>query len=162
MGGWGFFEGIGVYDAMTGAPVWSYEYAGSSPSVANQDGMVVSIGKGGKVYAFYTLPASVRIEPETLNLNASGVFTVFITLPEGYDVADIDVNTVECEGAPALSATISATDNGTLVVKFDRADLRDDLPAGEVEMTVTGKLTDGTRFEGSDTVRVIAKGKNKN
>jgi|LGVF01.1.fsa_nt_gb outer membrane protein assembly factor BamB len=162
MGGWGFFEGIGVYDAMTGAPVWSYEYAGSSPSVANQDGMVVSIGKGGRVYAFYTLPATVRIEPETLNMNASGVFTAFITLPEGYDVADIVVSTVECEGAPALSATISAAGNGTLVVKFDRADLREDLPAGEVEMTVTGKLTDGTKFEGSDTVRVIAKGKNKN
>lgn len=50
MGGWGTFEGIGAYDVLTGAPIWSYAYAGSSPSVAS--GMVVSIGKGGKVYAF--------------------------------------------------------------------------------------------------------------
>ena len=158
MCGWGFFEGIGVYDAMTGAPVWSYEYAGSSPSVANLDGMVVSIGKGGRVYAFYTIPAAVLIKPETLNLNASGVFTAVITLPEGYDVANFNVSTVECEGGYALSATISAADSGTLVVKFDKEDLRDDLPAGDVEMTVSGELTDGTRFEGSDTVRVISKG----
>jgi FKBP-type peptidyl-prolyl cis-trans isomerase len=120
--------------------------------------MVVSIGKGGRVYAFYTLPAAVRIEPETLNLKSKGKFTAVITLPEGYDVADINVSTVECEGASALSATISATDNGTLVAKFDREDLRVDLPTGEVEMTVTGELTDGTKFDGSDTVRVIAKG----
>ncbi|MCK4459701.1 MAG: DUF4430 domain-containing protein, partial [Methanosarcinales archaeon] len=105
-----------------------------------------------------TIPASVRIKPETLNLNSKGKFTAFITLPEGYDVADINVSTVECEGAPALSGTISASDSGTLVVKFDRANLAG-VPAGDaVPLTVTGELTDGTRFEGSDMVEVIAKG----
>ncbi|KAF5436887.1 Outer membrane protein assembly factor BamB, contains PQQ-like beta-propeller repeat, partial [Candidatus Methanophagaceae archaeon] len=155
-----FFDYAGTYalDAATGDVIWSYPEGGSSPAVA--DGTVFTIG-GGRVYAFggSEIPAGVRIAPETLNLNASGVFTAFITLPEGYDVADIVVNTVECEGAPALSGTVSASDNGTLVVKFDREDLRDDLPTGdEVEMTVTGELTDGTRFEGSDTVKVMAKG----
>jgi len=52
MGGWGFFEGIGAYDALTGALIWEYDYGGSSPSIANPDGMVVSIGKNGVVYAF--------------------------------------------------------------------------------------------------------------
>ena len=103
------------------------------------------------------IQAGVQIKPETLNLNASGEFTAFITLPVGYDVADIDVITVECEGASALSRTIAATKTGTLIVKFARADLVD-VPVGDaVEMSVNGELTDGTRFEGSNTVKVIAK-----
>ena len=104
------------------------------------------------------MPAAVRIKPKTLNLNDTedGVFTAFITLPEGYDVADINVSTVECEGAPALSATISATKTGRLVVKFARADLVDVSVGDAVEMSVTGELMDGMVFEGSDTIRVIA------
>ena len=48
-------EGIYAYDAATGALIWQYEHAGSSPSVAEDaDGnsIVVSIGADGKVYAF--------------------------------------------------------------------------------------------------------------
>ncbi|MGB3459154.1 MAG: hypothetical protein WBB08_07650 [Halobacteriota archaeon] len=53
-------------------------------------------------------------------------------------------------------------DDNKYIAKFDREDLREDLPTGdEVEMTVTGKLFDGTPFEGSDTIRVIDKGKGK-
>ncbi|CAD6493704.1 MAG: Outer membrane protein assembly factor BamB [Candidatus Argoarchaeum ethanivorans] len=153
------FDYAGTYalDAFTGDVIWSYPEGGASPAVA--DGIVFTIGCG-RVYAFggSEIPAGVRIEPETLNLDASGVFTAFITLLEGYDGADIDVSTVKCEDAPALSGTVSASDSGTLVIKFDRADLVG-VPAGNaVRLSVTGELTDGTRFEGSDTVRVIAKG----
>jgi parallel beta-helix repeat protein len=154
----GYFDYTGSYalDAFTGDVIWSYPAGGASPAVA--DGIVFTIGEG-RVYAFYTLPAAVRIEPETLNLNASGVFTAFVTLPEGYDVADIDVNTVECEGASALSGRIAAADSGTLIVKFARADLVD-VPVGDaVELSVTGKMADGRRFEGSDMVRVISERK---
>ena len=101
------------------------------------------------------IPANVRIEPETLNLNSSGVFTAFVTLPEPYDVRGIDMDTVYCEDAYMLRDTIAAVNNGTLIAKFDRNDLRADLPTGDnVTMTVTGALTDGTPFKGSDTVEV--------
>lgn len=46
-----------------------------------------------------------------------------------------------------------------LMVKFDCAAVRALLEPGEVELTVTGRLTDGTPFIGSDTVRVIAPGR---
>jgi FKBP-type peptidyl-prolyl cis-trans isomerase len=53
-------------------------------------------------------------------------------------------------------------DDNKYIAKFDREDLREDLPTGdEVEMKVTGKLFDGRAFEGSDIIRVIDKGKGK-
>ena len=105
------------------------------------------------------IPAGVRIEPEVLNLNSSGVFTAFVTLPPEHDVREIDMDTVYCEDAHVLRDTVAAVNNGTLIAKFDRKDLRADLPTGEeVEMTVTGALTDGTPFKGSDTICVIKEG----
>ena len=54
VGIWGA-DGICVFNATTGDPIWQYEYAGSSPSVAEDadgSGIVVSIGTDGMVYAF--------------------------------------------------------------------------------------------------------------
>ena len=49
-----------------------------------------------------------------------------------------------------------------LMVKFDRSDVCEILdPGDEVEITVTGELTDETPFQGSDTIRVIDKGGKK-
>ncbi len=72
---------------------------------------------------------------------------------------DIDISTVECEGAPAVKATMS--DDGRLVVKFNREDLVGVSTGDAVELTVTGQLTNGTPFTGSDTIRVIDKGGKK-
>jgi hypothetical protein len=106
------------------------------------------------------IPANVSIKPETLNLASQGVFTAFIQLPEGYNVADIDVSTVQCGGAKAIRGQV-AEDN-TFIAKFNR---QDDLigiePGTEVTLTVTGKLVDGAVLSGSDTIRVIDKGGKK-
>lgn len=115
------------------------------------------------------IPATVRIEPETLNLARKGVFTAFIQLPEGYNVSDINISSVECKCASAIKGVIVHGGEGghhgkgyigdTLKVKFNRQDLREDLPTGdEVEMIVTGRLFDGTPFEGNDVIRVIDQG----
>jgi len=101
------------------------------------------------------LRATVRIEPETLNLDSKGEFTAFIRLPGNHSVADIEVAAVECGGAVAVKATRA---NDTLIVKFNRQDLKDLTPGDEVELTVTGELADGRHFLGTDTVRVIDKG----
>ncbi len=96
--------------------------------------------------------AEVEIKPETLNLKSKGVFTAFIDLPEGYDEEDIDISTVECEGADAVSGVIANDDK--LIVKFDRKDLVGVSAGNAVELIVTGQLLDGTVFSGSDTIKV--------
>lgn len=98
--------------------------------------------------------ATIEVKPKTLNLSDKGILTAFIDLPELLDEEDIDISTIECEGASALKGTV--TGDGRLVVKFDREDL-DVSPGDLVELTVTGQLSDGTSFTGSDTIRVIDK-----
>jgi len=108
---------------------------------------------------YLAIEAAIDIKPETLNLSSKGKFTVLIDLPEGYDEEDIDISTVQCEGANALKGMMA--DDGRLVAKFDRQDLEGVSPGDAVELTVTGELADGTPFEGSDTIRVIDKGGKK-
>jgi hypothetical protein len=101
---------------------------------------------------------TIRIKPETLNLASKGVVTAFITLPAGYDIRDIKLDTVECENASAVRGMVSEEDTGTYIAKFNRQDLEDLEPGDAVVFTVTWELNDGTQFEGNDTIRVIRPG----
>lgn len=105
----------------------------------------------------------IDFEPNTLNLKSQGKWiTCYIELPEGYDVDDIDVSSMLLdEQVPAELRPSEIADNdedgiADLMLKFDIADIQKILqPGNEVEITVTGELTDGTPFEGIDTIRVI-------
>jgi len=111
------------------------------------------------------LESTIDIDPDTLNLTSKGNWiTCYIELPEEYDVADIDVDTVLLESL--LEVQHSDIQDDVLMVKFDRQDVINYIefvlgiiPPDDVTLTVTGKLTDGTSFEGSDTIEVISKGK---
>jgi hypothetical protein len=117
--------------------------------------------------AMQIAPATIDFNPDTLNLKSKGkVVTVYIELPEGYDAEEIDISTVMLNGiVPAWAHPTDVGDYDSdgvsdLMVKFDRSDVQNVLaPGNEVEVTVSGQLTDGTSFEGADTIRVIAKGK---
>jgi len=109
--------------------------------------------------------AMVDIDPDTLNLGSEGKWiTGYIELPSRYNVNNIDVRSIKLNNS--VSAEIQPTEIGNydkdsiadLMVKFDRSAVEKILPVGDkVTMTVSGQLTDGGRFEGSDTIRVIAK-----
>ena len=109
------------------------------------------------------IAATVDIDPDTLNLKSTGKWiTCYIELPEGYDVADIDVSTVMLnEQVPAEARPTGILDHDgdgivELMVKFSRSGVQGILgTADQAELTVTGELADGTLFEGTDTIRVV-------
>lgn len=74
---------------------------------------------------------------------------------------DIDVSTVAITDINGISVDIPAEDHPVgvgethLMVKFDRAEVQDNCVVGDATITVSGELSDGTAFEGSDTIRVI-------
>lgn len=124
----------------------------------------------GECFVSTSVVATIDIDPDTLNLKSKGNWiTCYIELPEGYDVNQIDANTVTLSvgSATPIAAELSPTevgdyDNDTipdLMVKFDRGAVQSVASEGSVEMTVGGSLTDGTTFEGTDTVLILDKGK---
>jgi len=114
------------------------------------------------------LPATIDIDPDTLELSSQGeMITCYIELPEGFDVSAIDVSTILMDDTVyAKLQPIKIADHDgdfipDLMVKFDRQAVINYLvsigvqPNDEVELTLTGDLTDGISFKGSDIIRVI-------
>ncbi|MBA7706638.1 hypothetical protein ES703_115493 [subsurface metagenome] len=108
------------------------------------------------------IPAEVDIDPDTLNLASKGRWiTCYIRLPEDYDVADIDPNSVLLEYEIQAESLRVDEQQQVAVAKFNRSDVQDILNAGEVALTITGQLTDRTVFEATDVIRVLNKGGKK-
>lgn len=115
------------------------------------------------------IAATVDIDPDTLNPDSQGNHVMaYIELPDGYDVADIDVGTVtlRVEGEEdSVPAELSPTEVGDhdedgipdAMVKFDRQTVLDliDGTTGDVTFVVSGELSGGATFEGSDTVALL-------
>ncbi len=104
------------------------------------------------------IEAIIDLNPDTLNLKSKGKWiTCYIELPQDYDVGDINVSTVELTyGEVGVSAAWGDVQDGALMVKFNRSDVQDMLePGDDVEVTVSGELTNGTPFEGTDMIKVI-------
>lgn len=124
-----------------------------------------------------TIEALVDISPDSLNMNSTGKWvTVYITLPEGYDVGQIDARTIaitsltgeSCEPDYYQAADLSFTpqigdwdEDGIpdLTVKFDRKVLIENLCLDDVAVTVEGELSTGQNFKGTDNIRVLDRDK---
>jgi len=160
---------------LTGStPMWIGRFPGY-PESLSFDGCIDEIRiynralTAEEIKAHYEAPtvvkATIDIDPDTLNLESKGKWiTGYIELPSGYDVSNIDVSTIKLNNVVSVESKpteVSDYDNDgipDLMVKFDRSVVEKILPVGDkVIMTVSGQLTDGGRFEGSDTIRVIAK-----
>lgn len=100
--------------------------------------------------------AMVNLKPEIIDLHSNGKLIAFIELPYDFDVANIDITTIECGGAKPVEEQVA---NGKLIVKFNIQDIEDLSTSNTALLTISGKLDDGTSFEGFDTIRVKQKGK---
>lgn len=95
---------------------------------------------------------TVRIEPETLNLNNNGVFTVFVAFAPGYDPNNIVSNSLRCYGATGTNVKVLG--GWEIQMKFSRQDI-EAVPEGDhVLILVTGVFKDGTPFQSWDYIRV--------
>lgn len=119
------------------------------------------------------MAATADIDPNTLNLKSQSdknAITAYIELPSGYEVEQIDVATVKLMiNEVTIDAQLTPTSVGDhdgdriadRMVKFNRQAVITALTGktGDISMIVTGQLTDGRSFTGSDTIKVIAPGK---
>jgi hypothetical protein len=109
-----------------------------------------------------SINATIDFDPDTLNKSSNGTWVVvYIELPTGYNVKDIDVSSIRFEGTiPAETWPYAIGDHDKdgipdLMVKFKRSDVIAVLPNGDnVVAHVTGKVGT-TTFEGVDVIRVI-------
>jgi hypothetical protein len=123
----------------------------------NNDGIAV-VDMGAYEYR-PLIPAEVDLDPDTLNLASKGKWiAAFLWLPEGYDVADIDPNSVLLEHEIEPERFWVYEEEQIAIAKFNRSEVQGILNIGQSEVTITGQLTDGTKFEGADVIRVINKG----
>jgi len=163
---WSYSEGIGMLPAdFYDLTVRAYSYSQLTKTYELSDTYLT----GFTVVPGPPIEADIEIEPKTLNLRSKGKWlTCHIWLPEDYNVADIEPNSVRLENEPndIYAEWIWFEEQEELAMaKFDRSEVQEMLvereELGDVELTVTGELTDGTIFEGTDTIKVIDKGKKK-
>jgi hypothetical protein len=110
------------------------------------------------------IEAVVKIRPNTLNLRSKGKWlTCHIWLPEGYDVTDVNSYSVFLEDEIEADWIWFDEEQRVVMAKFSRQALQQLLVDLEtpttVELLISGQLNDATPFEGTDTIRVINKGR---
>jgi hypothetical protein len=106
------------------------------------------------------IAATVDIDPNTLNLQSKGKWiTAYIQLPTDCNIADVNSATVLLEGQIKADWTWVEEEEQMMMAKFSRSAVQDMLQPGQVELRISGELIDGRRFEGTDTITIINKGK---
>jgi hypothetical protein len=152
--------------SCTGSAADTWEYDGAnwqqvfpSSQPPGRSGAVVA-----PISAASVIPATISLHPRTLNLDSQGRWTTaYIELPNNYGASDIDIRTVKLEDViPAAAHSAEPGDQDgdgipDLMVKFDRQAVIEylDGTTGQMTLTVSGELTNGVLFEGSDTIAIV-------
>ncbi len=133
------------------------------PRVVDGDGDGVPMVDMGAYEYSPPISADVRINPRTINLASKGNWiTCYIWLPDGYDVADIDPNSIRLEDEIKPDSLRLDGEQQVAIARFTREDAQTTLEVGDINLKITGQLNDGTGFEGNDIIRVIDKGEKRN
>lgn len=111
---------------------------------------------------FEIINVQIDITPNVLNQQSKGSWlTCHIWLPEGYNVTDIEPDTILLERRFKAEWYWFNEKQNVVMAKFRRSQLDSFLEPGEIELIVSCYLIDGTYFEGTDTIKVIDKGGKK-
>jgi hypothetical protein len=105
-----------------------------------------------------TVPAFVRITPETINLGTQGFFIAFVRFSSLHSDDMVDVKTITCSGAPAVRIMVSRESQPFYGFVFATQDLKDVDPGNKISLNVTGLVRNKDTtysFSGSDVVTVV-------
>ncbi len=135
----------------------------AGPNETDLDGRPRIIG--GRIdMGAYEAPifAGARILPRTINLASKGNWvTCYICLPDEYDVADIEPNSIFLEDDIQPQQFSVDQQQQVATARFSREDVQPVLEVGDINLKIIGRLTDGTVFEALYMIKVIDKaGKN--
>jgi hypothetical protein len=111
----------------------------------------------------------VRFCPRTLNLKSRGKWiTAIVRLPKEYNASDVDISSILVNGTvPADQRHYIICRRWNLIVlKFNRTAIIELIKEAlngtvckeksvKVLLTLTGKFSDGTPFQGKDKIRVV-------
>lgn len=138
----------------------------AGPNETDLDGNLRVIDGRIDMGAYEYIPpisAEVKITPHTISLESSRKsITVYLWLPEGFeiiDLADIDPNGILLEGQVQPEQFWFNEQKQMVISRFSREKVKAILDIGQVELTISLRLTDGTIFEGTDIISVKGKGK---
>ena len=118
----------------------------------------------------YIVEANIDVDPNTLNDKSKGKWiTVYIELPEGYDLNEIDLGSILLNNSLHIASS-SPCEIGDydgdgvpdLMVKFSLGEVQDMLAPGKNNIVITGELLDGTTFEGEDEIQFTINYNNEN
>jgi len=107
------------------------------------------------------ISVDVEITPKTLNLQSNGNWiNCAISLGDGYDITDVNIPSIRLNDSIEPERSNIDQEEQKVLVKFNRGEIQQmllDTREISATLTVTGRLNDGTDFEGQDTIRLVSK-----
>ena len=114
-------------------------------------------------YEFTPMEVAMKFTPQALNPGSRGNWIkAHFVLPEGFGVDDVDADTaamIEPFGIESEYMNVFVTGDGLVEIEapFNRSDFcAADIVDESMEVTVTGRLTSGQYFYGSDSVKITS------
>lgn len=163
-------EDLGAYESST-VNIYGYDLVKNNSGGHYGYGKVYGFWSDGTSFAIdlYTyetyshinlipvVDVEIEIHPETLNLaSKSKWISCRILLPEGYNVSDINPDTILIERRFKAEWCWFNEKQQVVMAKFKRCELDNIREPGDIELIVSCHLIDGTYFEGVDTIRIIS------
>lgn len=132
--------------------VYSRSFSATSGSYTRGGGLVTKFDIGGGI------PADVKMEPQSLNLESMGNWVNFKVenFPDNPEYSPLDVDPSQCAvGGVGADLKFATFNNNRYIGKADRLLVEDAIgtPGAEVEVPVTGQLNDGTGFLGNAVIK---------
>jgi hypothetical protein len=134
--------------------IYSRSFSAFSGSNHRGYGLVTKFDIGGGI------PAEVRMEPQSLNLESNGNWVNFKVenFPENPEYSPLDVDPSLCTvGGAGANLKFATFNNNRYIGKADRLLVEDAIgtPGNDVEVEITGQLNDGTGFLGLAVIKAV-------